>query len=493
MTTTSSTTTTTTGSVVAGATQSLLTSLGSGSGVDTSALVTSLVTAQYAAQSAALTAKSDKLSSQISAVASARSAITSFSAALSTLAKGGTLTTQPLSSNGGVLTATALTGARLAGLSSSITVSQLAQPQIAVTRNPVADRTAIIGTGTLTLTLGTATVDGDGTMTGFAAGAGGAVAIDVTDGSLDGIAAAINARKAGVTASIVTDANGAAFLSLKGTTGAAQAFTLTATSDPSGGLARFAVGVGATGTTLPSAAQNAKLKVDGVAVERTGNTVTDLIAGVKLQLAGTSSVPVALTSTTPTDALSGAVSDFVAAYNEVLSTLKTDTDPINGVLKNDSAAIALLARLKGTTLADLLPGSAAGVPSTLAAIGVGTGRDGTLSVNTTTLTRALVEHPQAVESMFAFSADGSSGLSASLASLALAAGNTSYGLGASASTYARNQGDVGEAQGALADRKTAATTRLTQQFAGMNSRVTAYKSVQSFLTNQIAAWNKSGG
>ena len=490
---TATATTPTTSSIVSGAAQSLLTSLGSGSGIDTTSLVSSLVTAQYATQAAALTAKSDTLTSQISAVAGAKSAITTFSTALTTLVKGGTLTTQPTSSNGAVLTASALAGAKLAGLSSSIAVSQLAGAQTAVTSTAVPDRTASLGTGTLTLTFGTATVDGNGAMSAFAAGTAASVAIDITGGndSLDGIAAAINAKKAGVTASVVTDADGSAYLSLKGATGAGQAFTLQATTDDSGGLARFAVGVGATGTSLSSSAQNAKLKVDGVAVERASNSISDLVTGVKLQLTGTSGVPVTLGSTTPTDALSGAVTDFVDAYNEVVATLKTDTDPIDGVLKNDTAANALLARLKSITLTNLVPGSADGTPSTLAAIGVATNRDGTLTADTTTLTRALSDSPQAVESMFAFSPDASSGLSAILSSLSLQAGNTTYGLGASTSTYTKQQTDVATAQDALADQKTATSTRLTQQFASMNSRVSAYKSTQTFLTNQVAAWNKS--
>jgi flagellar hook-associated protein 2 len=33
------------------------------------------------------------------------------------------------------------------------------------------------------------------------------------------------------------------------------------------------------------------------------------------------------------------------------------------------------------------------------------------------------------------------------------------------------------------------STRLTQQFATMNSKVAAYKSTQTFLENQIKAWN----
>jgi flagellar hook-associated protein 2 len=31
---------------------------------------------------------------------------------------------------------------------------------------------------------------------------------------------------------------------------------------------------------------------------------------------------------------------------------------------------------------------------------------------------------------------------------------------------------------------------MTQQFSSMNSKVTAYKATQTFLENQIKAWNK---
>ncbi len=492
--TSTTTPTPSTSSVVSAAAQSLLTSLGSGSGIDTASLVTSLVTAQYAAQDASLTGKNDTLTAQISAVATVKNAITTFSSALGTLVKGGTLATQPVSSNSGVLAATALPGARLAGLSSSVTVSQLASAQTAVTTTAIRDRGAAIGTGTLTLTLGTAAYAGDGaTMTGFTAGAAAPVTIAITgaNDSLDGIAAAINAKKAGVTAAVVTDADGSAYLSLKGATGKAQAFTLQATTDDNGTLAQFNVGAGATGTTLSSVAQNARIAVDGVAVERTGNTVSDLIAGVKLQLTGTSTAAVQLTSSTPTDALSGAVSDFVDAYNEVVGILSTQTDPINGVLKADPAARALLASLKATTLADLVPGADSGTPTTLAEIGVATNRDGTLTLNSTTLASALSSWPQSVESMFAYSADSSTGLSAILAGLTSEATDTSYGLGASTAGYTAAQATITDQESTLSDQKSAMSTRLTQQFASMQSRVSAYKATQSFLTNQIAAWNKS--
>ena len=493
-TSTAATTAATTSSVVSSAAQSLLTSLNAGSGVDTASLVTNLVTAQYATQTATLSSKYDTLTAQISGVATVRNAITTFSSALTSLVKGGTLATQPVSSNGGVLTATALPGAKLAGLSSSIAVTQLAAGQTAVSARAFADHGAAIGTGQLTLTLGTATYASDGTaMTGFTAGAAAPVTIDLTSAndSLDGIAAAINARKAGVTASIVTDADGSAYLSLKGATGTAQAFTLQATTDDSGNLAQLNVGVGASGTRLTSTAQNAKLTVDGVAVERAANTISDLIDGVKLQLTGTSPAAVSLTSSTPTEALSGAVSDFVDAYNEVVGILKTQTDPINGVLKSDTAANQLLRQLKAMTLTTLVAGAGSGTPATLAAIGVGTNKDGTLSLNATTLNRALTDTPQAVESMFAYSADASSGLDALLASLTTAATDTSFGLGASTTSYTVAQSTISDQQSALTDQESDTTTRLTAQFASMQTAVSSYKSIQTFLTNQIAAWNKS--
>ncbi|MGQ7357471.1 hypothetical protein ACTGZM_11180, partial [Streptococcus suis] len=94
-----------------------------------------------------------------------------------------------------------------------------------------------------------------------------AVSITVTNASLDGVAAAINGANAGVSAAVVTDADGKAYLSLKGATGAAQAFTLAASSDPSGKLAQFNVGTGAP-TALTDTAANASLTVDGITVQR---------------------------------------------------------------------------------------------------------------------------------------------------------------------------------------------------------------------------------
>jgi flagellar hook-associated protein 2 len=133
------------------ATTSITTALGAGSGVNISELVSSLVDAQYANKTARLTQKTETITKQISGVASVKSGITGFASALSALVKGGSLGTAPTSSNPSVVTATALSGAKLAGMSSTIEVRQLAQSQVA-TSAIKKDGIASMGLGSFTLT-----------------------------------------------------------------------------------------------------------------------------------------------------------------------------------------------------------------------------------------------------------------------------------------------------------------------------------------------------
>jgi len=232
--------------------------------------------------------------------------------------------------------------------------------------------------------------------------------------------------------------------------------------------------------------------VDGVTVERASNSISDLISGVKLDLAGVSTVPVTLGTKTPTDGLRQAAQDFVDTYNEVLSTLNTQLDPKTGPLKSDGAAQSLLRSLQTLTTRTLLTGAAANTPTTLGEIGIKTNRDGTLSVDDDTLTRALTNWPSSVEAIFSYSTASSDGLTAAMQSISLNAGSTLYGLGASMTRYLQQQTDNSKAQSDLSDQSSAMSTRLTQQFASMNAKVAAYKSTQTFLKNQIDAWNNQG-
>lgn len=476
-------------------TASIVQTLGGASGIDTTALVKSLVDAQFEARNAALTRREDALTAQISAASTHKSNITGFASALGTLAKGGTLATQPTSGNPGILNVSRIAGADLTDLNARVEVRQLAATQT-VASTPRASATAPVGSGTLTLTFGTADVS-NGAMTRFTPGSGApvAIAIDAANSSLDGIARAINAARAGVAASVMTDAAGSRLV-LKGASGESRAFTLTATETPGQeGLAALDVGIGAAGTTIGSAAADAIVAIDGVALKRDSNSIADLVPGVKLDLVSASAGTVVnIGRSSPSTALIQAAQDFVDTYNQLMTALNTDLNPVAGSLRQDLAAKTLKRQLQALTLTPIASGGGNG-PTTLAQIGVQTNRDGSLTLNTATLTSALVNAPGQVEKMFAApvgSATTANGLSAALDAISTAAAGTTQGLGASLLNYGRAKTDIGEDRAQALDKAETMRTRMTRQFASMDARVAAYKATQSFLAGQIDAWNKAG-
>jgi flagellar hook-associated protein 2 len=464
--------------------ESIAKTLGTGSGIDTGALVEALVTNAFANKNQQLTNKSQTLATQISTVGTLKSNISDFASALASLTGSGSLATQPTSSNTGILTVTRLPGADLAGLSATMEVRQLAQGQVTSSQSFSGGSASVVGSGTLTLTFGTATV-ADGAMSDFTAGPATPITIDLTSGSntLKGIADAINAKKAGVTASILSDANGARLV-LKSSTGASQAFTMTGTDD----LASLNVGVGANGSTINAAAQDAKVALDGVEAKYPTNSISGMIPGARIDLVAASvGTKVSIGASAPTSAISDAVTNFVTTYNEVLKAAQAAIDPITGPLRTDPAAKDMVRQLKSLTLAELVPGASADVPSKLADIGVKTNRDGTLSVDTTRLSKVLSTYPNDVEKIFA----GSAALSKALSTIATNAASVKTGLGASADNYTKQQSKVADEQDKVTTDTAAMKDRMTQQFAAMDAKVAAYKSTQAFLTQQIASWNSS--
>ena len=377
---------------------SIATTLGVGSGIDTTALVTSLVAAQREAKDTALKTKSDKVTAQISGISQLKSGITNFSTALNTLITGGMLKTRPTSSNADIISVSGITGATPGSTTSLIEVKGLAASQ-SVASKAFASADAAVGTGKLTFTFGNATVT-DGVMSGFAARTIPApitVDIDTTNNTLTGIATAINAQKSGMTASVVTDDTGARLV-IKGATGASQAFTIAATEDSGApGLAQLEYNATSTTSTLNQAATDAVLTVDGLTVRRSSNTISDLIPGTNLTLNAVSTSKVSVGATRPISDITTAVSDFVAAYNEVQAIITEQTNVTTGSLNNDAAVRQMKLMLSKLTSTRLVAG---GSPSTLAEIGVSTNRDGTLSLDSAKLTAAANSNPAALEAMF---------------------------------------------------------------------------------------------
>jgi flagellar hook-associated protein 2 len=355
--------------------------LGAGSGLDIQALVTQLSDAAKAPKEALITSRETANQAKISGLAQVSSAIDSFASALSSLIAGGTLFSQPSVSDASVFTASALAGSRLGGLAASVEVRQLAQAQTSAS-GYLTSATDPVGEGTLTISIN--------------GGAGIDVTIDSTNNNLTGLAKAINDKNAGVTASVVTDSNGARLV-VKGKTGAANAFTLTVPGGTTSGLERFATAA----MTTPQAAQDAIVRLDGVEVTRATNSFSDLISGVQIDLKSAKpDVPVSVGVTRPTAAISQGVQDFVSAYNELVNMIaeQTKAGADAGALRGDVGVRELQRRL--SQLPTTILSSTGTGPHTLAELGVRTNRDGSLSVDSSRLASVLASDPDGVEALF---------------------------------------------------------------------------------------------
>ena len=99
--------------------------LGIGSGLDIKSLVDNLAAAAKSPKEAQLVKREEANAARVSQLAQVSQGIDSFASALASLVSGGTLYSQPSLSDSSVLSASAIRGARLAGLPASIEVTLL--------------------------------------------------------------------------------------------------------------------------------------------------------------------------------------------------------------------------------------------------------------------------------------------------------------------------------------------------------------------------------
>ncbi|UAJ09661.1 flagellar filament capping protein FliD [Glacieibacterium megasporae] len=482
---------------------SILTTLGVGSGLDTTALIDALVKAQHDPRDTALTTRSTVNDARISGVSQVNSGLSGLITALSSRTVGGALGPLPSSSDPAVVAASATSGATPLLDPIDIVVNALAAGQTLVA-GTVASPAAPVGLGTLTLTFGTATSDGQGGF-GFAGGTAApiTVTIDPTNNSLTGLRDAINAAQKGnataVVASIIADSTGARLV-LKGPGGAASAFIVAADPGASAdgvadtGLNRFVYTPAASTMTVAATAHDASLTVDGIAIKRPTNHFSDLIDGVTLDLRKASpGTTVTIAATRDGDGLKSAIRDLVAALNAVSATAKglthtaTTSDPA-GALVGDATMRRFEQQLAALT-SSVTGSVAAGVPSRLADLGITTARDGTLSVDETRLGAAVAAYPDAAEKILVgLTASGATkGALTALAADFAAVTKT----GDASNRYARETTAIASERATLDARMTTYRATLVKQYAAMEAAVAASKSTQAFLDEQIKAWNQT--
>ncbi|HXJ85945.1 MAG TPA: flagellar filament capping protein FliD [Candidatus Binatia bacterium] len=234
-------------------------------------------------------------------------------------------------------------------------------------------------------------------------GSGGTTAdIQIIAGSndtLSTLASSINTQSAandwGITASVVSDVNGARLSIVSHDTGTPGGITVT--SNPTS--LNFAAPVGGT---------NASVTIDGVPYQYTTNTIPEgAIPGVAIDLAASApGTTVQLTVGPDVQQATNAINAFVSAYNKVIADINQQyaVDPATdsqGPLGPDSA----LRGLQSSLLADVTYSmSDNGGLVNLASLGINMNDDGTLTVGTTsdgqTLSQVLNSNPSAFLNFF---------------------------------------------------------------------------------------------
>ncbi|MDA8911604.1 flagellar filament capping protein FliD [Pseudomonadales bacterium] len=195
-----------------------------------------------------------------------------------------------------------------------------------------------------------------------------------------GIAAAINASGTGFTATLVdTDTDGNNYrLVIQGPSGEDNAFTVSSTPN---------LGFHASGNQLTTAA-NARFTVDGIAIERASNTVSDAITGITLNLNAVAS-GISLQVVSDTSTLKTKLQDLVSVYNDMQIALTelgdpdSDEEEVGGALSND---LSLLRTVRDTVYDAISTASStpSGGVNSLTDLGIELTRTGTLSFNEST-------------------------------------------------------------------------------------------------------------
>ncbi len=467
------------------ATAQIISSLGAGSGINTSQLAEQLAAAQFATRKDQLAVKTEKLTAQISSASNLKSLMTTLSSSIGSLIRTGDLAVTPSISNASVASVTK--GTATGSGSYSLEVTSLANSQKLLTPAYPAS-TSTVGAGTLTLRFGT--ISGSSFTADTAQ-----TAVDITIASgatLADVASAINASNSGVSAYVANGTSGAQLV-LKGKEGATSGFVLEATETVGEeGLANLAWTPAGDLSRLKATASDAAYSIDGVGYTSKSNTVNDAVSGVNLKLTSTNiGSPATINFSDPSGNISAAMTDLVDALNEVASQLNTAMNKDSGDLNNDPGARALRTALITLAGTKVMPNAAAGQPSTLGDLGLKIDRTGTFVLDTDRLAKTLKDQPQAAGAMWTTGVFGVYGTIDKIARAASSTSDEASSLGRSITRYTALQKSIGDKTETLTEKQEDMRQRLVSRFAAMDNRVSGSQSTLSFLKAQIDAWNSS--
>jgi flagellar hook-associated protein 2 len=290
-----------------------------------------------------------------------------------------------------------------------------------------ANATAAAGTHTVvvkslaqTSSAATDAVGASDVLTGgitFKVGSGSWQTVNVGDSStvatISGLSAAINAAGLGVQASVLTNADGTQRLTMVSrTSGAAGQITIANASNNPGSPTTLADSTTTDsnanlGLAVVQSGLDASMTVDGIPVTSASNTVSNAIPGVTFQLLSTGG-----SSTTPesiqviiandTSSIQSAISTFVNDFNTTIKAINAQEGKDSSGNAEPLYGTAILAQLQQGLLSAISSTFGTGAINSLVSLGItaSASDDGTITLNSDTLSGALNSNFNGVVSFF---------------------------------------------------------------------------------------------
>jgi flagellar hook-associated protein 2 len=485
------------------ATSTSLSSPGIGSGLDVNAIVSGLLAVEQ--RPVLILQKAEaKLQAKLSGFGQIQSLTSALNDALTTLSKPETFR-QTIASSSDASSVFVSSSTTATAASYSVSVSKLAAAQTLV--SPTGQFTSasdVVGTGTLTIRLGDwNNVTPPAQPSSFTPKAGSSdvvIAIDSADQTLQGVRDKINAANAGVTASIVTDANGARLSIRSNSTGETNGFRINVAETGAAGLARMQydpqtiVAPGDPTLTYAQAASNTEGTINGISVSSTSDSLADAIPGVNFRFNKITTSPVTVSVNTNLEAIKTAVNKLVATYNDFSNVVGQQTSynagtKQAGLFQGDATAVGLLSQVRSYISQSSTASSTFG---SLSSMGIELQKDGSLKVNSTKLDAALTNLPEMSK---AFSDAGTGGNNIGLAKRF---GTYTAGLLAATGTF---QSQTKSLQASIAantkdqqrvnDRLALTEQRLRAQYSALDVTMSKYNALNKYVTQQFSTNNNN--
>jgi flagellar hook-associated protein 2 len=437
-----------------------ITSLGVGSGIDLEALVNNLLAAE-ARPIQLLQVRQGNLDAKISAFGQLQGSLSSFQEAVSALSTSESFReVTASSSDDSVFTAT---GAQSAVNGSNvIEVTQLAQNSKFGTQS-FPSGSEVLGTGQLAFTVGSENFTVD---------------ITAENNTLEQIRDAINAssNNTSVQASIINVDEGSKLILTSNESGLANQIAFTVTDDDANntddaGLSRLVFGI-----QELEQARDAILTVDGFAVTRSSNEISDVIQGITLNLTGIGTASVSTTENLSVARKS--IEALVSSYNKLVSTLNVQGDTS---LSGENTLLNIESRVRGL-FSNSYNDSTANV-NYLFQLGLSFDRDGVLSFDDEKFTEVVASDIDEIQNLFT---NSESGFISSLESVIKSYTDSDGILNSRTDGLNTERSRLDDDIARQELRLEGVEARLRTRFGALDGLLSRLNSTSSFLTQQLA-------